>query len=854
MSEPVNIRPYEDVLSVVDPDFHPLDQANRTLDQPAFYDFSFYEQLFPTELGGYRGSLSERALATLDDLQATVGADLAALLLDILVHVERTVRANVRILKRGDWDEQQVVLDLLDDFYRLRAAVLPDMLQAYQAEIWAGIGRHFLEDFLDREIASYLRGRIYQAWPSFYGFWSAWPGHFSQAYGWWHTEVNRDPTQGLPDWTGDFETRSQAQIWRDEDRASIRPEDHPFEVFEPGSVNLGLRLVYRQEWRHLGTQPGEIVRTLPLGPGQTERVTAKVVRRQKRITTLETTTSTETETESSESTKDSSEVVTEAASSFNWNVAAEVSGGIGFVSGSVSTSVGGTSEDRSRETSSSLSEAMRKTASKVRRETKVSVVTESEETLETERFSEIKNPNNESAVTYEFLKLQHQYEVFTRLAELQSVVYVAEEMPARIDEHWVRKHDWVLARVLKDESFRPTLSELTQEVDHEAVLDRDGKTRELLDRAIERFASFEPNTRDQRGGLAIPDIFSAPNAGYQAELRAAEERRRANEIRRIKRERLYQHIRDNILHYCQAIWRSEGSDQRLLRYKKEGRRLPIEWRGPLTIQRIGAPGLDLSAFTPTGREADLWEVIDPTGPIAFVGNYAVFTLRPLPDHYEVSIRHPERRDEIRAVIDQGELLIGVNEILAAMSAPYLGPAGTLLDPAWSFYQRQALQINLQTLRALSDGEVYDFLSYLPRLESVLLDQNGDVLRAAGQLAYQITRAEWGEYLYRKGNTRRFLLDSNNLYLNLRVSGGAALEPFKRAHRYLDVLKTAEQVSGERLKNDRRTALLNSDQAFDPDIQKVVVVSGGASPAAVVAGLDSESPSTSPAPAEGTDEP
>ena len=66
--------------------------------------------------------------------------------------------------------------------------------------------------------------------------------------------------------------------------------------------------------------------------------------------------------------------------------------------------------------------------------------------------------------------------------------------------------------------------------------------------------------------------------------------------------------------------------------------------------------------------------------------------------------------------------------------------------------------------------------------------------------------------------------------------------------------TAEQVSGERLKNDRRAALLNSDQAFDPDIQKVVVVSSGAAPAAVVAGLGSDSTASSPAPADGTEEP
>ena len=57
--------------------------------------------------------------------------------------------------------------------------------------------------------------------------------------------------------------------------------DYPFEVFPAPSVNLGIVLLYRQRWRPLGLQPGEVVRTVPLGPGQTEKVSTKVTRRTK---------------------------------------------------------------------------------------------------------------------------------------------------------------------------------------------------------------------------------------------------------------------------------------------------------------------------------------------------------------------------------------------------------------------------------------------------------------------------------------------------------------------------------------------------------------------------------------------
>jgi hypothetical protein len=278
----VNINQFEDVLSVVKPDFSPMDQSDRTLDNPAFYDFSFYEFLFPTETGGYLGTLSEKALATLDSVQAIILPELAAggwdptsLLLDILIRVEQTVRETIRQMKRRDWDEQQVIQDILDEFYRLRDRVLPEILQAYAH--YYNIGRHFF-DFLERKITVYLRTYLYTHWyPEFRGLWDLWPLDFHNSYDQWVDDINYKAYD---------EDCSILEGWYEENITKIRPDEYPFEVFQADSVNLGLRLVYRQEWQHLGTQPGEIVRTIPLGPGQTERITTKIVRRRKRTTNL----------------------------------------------------------------------------------------------------------------------------------------------------------------------------------------------------------------------------------------------------------------------------------------------------------------------------------------------------------------------------------------------------------------------------------------------------------------------------------------------------------------------------------------------------------------------------------------
>jgi hypothetical protein len=299
----------------------------------------------------------------------------------------------------------------------------------------------------------------------------------------------------------------------------------------------------------------------------------------------------------------------------------------------------------------------------------------------------------------------------------------------------------------------------------------------------------------------------------------------------------------------------EDSDQRLLRYKKEGRRVPIEWRGYVTETTtlhpdgasVPATAINPEDFVPTGKEADLWEILDPTEPIGFIGNYAVFAIRPLSDFYSVKYSSEDLREHTR----QGEIIISINETLGAMIQPYINPddqlrTATLLDPARAFFEQEAEKVHPNLLKTLNDEQVYDFLSYLPKLASKLLDQNGNIVRTGDILDHQISSAEWGEYLYRKNNTRRFLVDSNNLYLNIRVSGGAALEPFKRAHRHLDVLRAAEEANAERLKNARRANQVDSEKAFDPDIEKVVIMGNGANPVAVMEALGEDQP------AEGSD--
>lgn len=618
--------------------------------------------------------------------------------------------------------------------------------------------------------------------------------------------------------------------------STVRPLelDHDFHTYPANTTNVGITLVFRQRWRPLGMQPGEVVRTVPLGPGQSEKISTKITRRVKTSKNSETSMETESSTETTDTTKDSSELLNEASRSKKWNISGEASYGAFGIGASVSGGMEREQASSSKDTTSNLSEVMEKTASKIKKQSKVSVTTETETGFEMETASMITNPNDQLALTYYYHTLQQQYEVFTYLAEVRNVVYVAERVPApvEINETWVRKHDWILSRALLDASFSDTLNELIRDMHQPDLLnlDDDDPYAEMVNRAQDSFAAFRTEgTGPGEGGLTLPDIYSEPQRQQDAYLRDRAERARANRMRDVRRNRLYDHIRNNILHYCRAIWAAEDADQRTMRYRKEGRTLPVEWEGPLLDE--GQPADALAGIAPNGVTVALEDVLDVTGPIGYSGNYAVYPLRQLdPALIEAAIEVDDTTTPIMVKLPLQEVL---NQL---MRAPYAGDTG-LRDPALALFEREAEAIirtaenapdaalNQLALKTASNALVAEILSYLPELGESLVDPQGNPRRTAqGALLTPITLDQLARFLHRRNGTRRFLVDSNNLYVSIHRGDGTALEPFKQAHRYLDVRQAQADLDATHLKNQRRAHHLETEGAYDPDIEKVVIVS------------------------------
>src|SRR5690606_2762193 len=93
------------------------------------------------------------------------------------------------------------------------------------------------------------------------------------------------------------------------------------------------------------------------------------------------------------------------------------------------------------------------------------------------------NPNDEIAVTYVYSKLQRQYEISTFLAQLNTVVFVAERVPSRseLTSQWFRKHAGVLADALLDDAFADDLRRVAWGTPPSGDGDVDQRVSDILD-------------------------------------------------------------------------------------------------------------------------------------------------------------------------------------------------------------------------------------------------------------------------------------------------------------------------------------------------------------------------------------
>jgi hypothetical protein len=240
-------------------------------------------------------------------------------------------------------------------------------------------------------------------------------------------------------------------------------EPYAFDVFAPNSYNFGLMITYRQKWEPGPYQAGDLVATIPLAPNETRKFSKKrVVKTTRAAKAIEKSMASRSD-QSSEASRAESEIMQKASTATNFKL--NVHGSFNIEVGSVDATTDFTvnHQEESARNKKEFHEATRKAAEEYRLERSIEVDTSSTTEIEETSSGEISNPNNEITVTYMFYELQRRFTIEEFLYRVRPVILVAQDVPApdEIDEAWLIQYQWILSRVLLDDSLRPALVYLT---------------------------------------------------------------------------------------------------------------------------------------------------------------------------------------------------------------------------------------------------------------------------------------------------------------------------------------------------------------------------------------------------------
>jgi hypothetical protein len=240
-------------------------------------------------------------------------------------------------------------------------------------------------------------------------------------------------------------------------------EPYAFDVFAPNSYNFGLMITYRQKWEPGAYQAGDLVATIALAPGETRKFSKKrVVKTSRAEKEIEKSMSSRS-LQTSEMSRAETEIMQKVTTATNFKMTAHGSFNIGIGNIDSTAEFTANQEQQSSLNKKAFHEATIKAAEEYRQERSIEVNTTSASETEETSSGEISNPNNEITVTYLFYELQHRFKIHEFLYRVRPVILIAQDVPAphEIDEAWLIQYQWILSRVLLDDSLRPALDYLT---------------------------------------------------------------------------------------------------------------------------------------------------------------------------------------------------------------------------------------------------------------------------------------------------------------------------------------------------------------------------------------------------------
>ncbi len=390
------------------------------------------------------------------------------------------------------------------------------------------------------------------------------------------------------------------------------------------AVNFGLLNTYRQKWEPTAYQVGDLVKSIPLAPKEERKYAFKTTFTRKRSEKEARKNNSSLQQQQNTTSRAEEEIVAKAQSKSEFKLNAEAN----YSKWKVSSSIGLDAQKESQQNKKDFRESVLQATQEFKEERSVEIDSEETYGTETNDSGTISNPNDELAVTYLFYELQKRFKVSEQLYRTLPVVLVAQPVPGpnEITEAWIIANDWVLNRSLLDDSFRPALeyiarrnvgddfavrelrknlraqrqlveslkrelSTLRKETDNryialQAAIDK--RIGEETDRETDSFwdnvGEFFGGDKESPEGAKSREMAAKDAHGFaldKAEKLSLAVQREVSTLHQLTGDynkamreqldrktmvvRLKTHLKNNILHYMQAIWSMESPDQRFMR-------------------------------------------------------------------------------------------------------------------------------------------------------------------------------------------------------------------------------------------------------------------------------------------------
>lgn len=633
----------------------------------------------------------------------------------------------------------------------------------------------------------------------------------------------------------------------------VLKSNYTFNVFgaddSAKAINFGLMNTYRQKWEPVAYQVGDLVKSIPLSPKEEMNYSLKTTFTRKRTEKEAKKNNTSLTQEQNTTSRAEEEIVSKANNKSDFKLGAE--GSYGSVK--VTSSLGLEAAKESSQNRKDFRESVLKATQEFKEERSVEIDTEESSSSEYNTSGKIVNPNDELAVTYLFYELQKRFKVSEQLYRIMPVVLVAQDVPApnEITESWVIAHDWILNRVLLDDSFRPALQYIAQKNvgddfairEHRrnlrtqrqlvetlkrelATLNKDAEDRyRALERTIQARIKAQENEETDSWWDNFTEAFtgdSAENpesakarevAARDAQAYAADKaqktglnlQREVNALQSMTAEynkvlrdhldkktmvgRLLLHIKNNIIYYMQSIWSMEPPDQRFMRLLNV--KVPQFEIESMDCEIMQKPEDDL--FKP-------FRAVDETLHKAWI--------KPVIKQSATPKTLVEVADLDTILGFKGNYMAFPmkqhNALTEIMAMPYVDASFGAMDPD-----------------QLSNVSLEDYSRYVCALRQELSEEDFNALKDTLKGWLQMLLAD----PLRNGD--EIIVPTTSLYIEMMVSNNSLLEDFKLKHREWDVYKVQQEVQMAALENLRMAQRILDKKLEDPKIDKKVVIEGNA---------------------------